>query len=140
MSKANGATAANTELAVTANSTPAFVEAYGFDPASLFDSNGFKEETVEFFKTDAMEGVEFNAFLESKISMEVKGDAKEFVRGHLITVDGPKQYYFGQHQIISAFDRNDKGKGVAAKITFEGLVKLEKGKTMNKFRIFTKSL
>lgn len=127
----------NTELVVSkVNET--MVATVGFNPFEDF-SDGFESQDVEFFKPDDFKGVELHVYLNSLVSMNIKGEDKIFVKARVKTDSDAKLYYFGQHQIITTFERNDKGRGVNAKVTFEGKEMIGV-KSLNKFKIEAKSL
>lgn len=113
----------------------------GFNPFQDTSKQGYESQDVEFFETKDMEGVEFRAILKDKIELEIKGEIKPFIRGYIEMANTVKLFHFGQHQVISTFDRNDKGKGVDCYITFEGKKAMKNSaKTLNHFSIVAKSL
>lgn len=110
----------------------------GFNPFEQFDG-GFESQDVEFFDPKELLGVELHVYLKDVISLNIKGEDKVFVRGYVKTDTDAKMYHFGQHQILATFNRNDKGMGVNAKITFEGKQMIGV-KSLNMFKIEAKSL
>lgn len=128
------------EVAVIAGSNLSL--SLGFNPfEQSLSKEGFESQDVEFFNPEGLEGVEMAVYMREITLMEIKGETKEFVKAYVQMADGEKLYYFGQHQILTTYRRNEKGKGVLAFVTFEGKRKMkDSAKTLNHFKILAKSL
>lgn len=130
------------ELSTISNENSSLISSLGFDPFE--DGNfaaGFQDQTVEFFNPTGLEGVEMEVYLQEEQKLEIKGEEKTFAVGFIKMATGVKRMFFGQHQIYTCLQRNDKGKGVLAKIVFTGKSPIKNSaKTLNNFDIFAKAL
>ncbi len=147
------------EVAVVENANVvtdvAMIHGLDLDLSAAFQNKAsFEEDTVNFlnFTENQLEGVEMQFILKRKVKMDLKdsisGEMKsqELVEGYYcMEKDGKPHWiktYLGQAQIKSAFDRFNIGNGVAAYITFKGLIKVPKQplKSMNDYLVLAKSL
>lgn len=110
------------------------------------NGQGFEDQTVEFLSEEFLSSV-FNVKLQCVmteiVSMDIKGETKDFVKLKIMTESGMKTLFAGQHQIKVAYDRNrEKSKfdAVMAYITFKGKIKMKNNsaKTLNDFEILAK--
>lgn len=100
------------------------------------DVRDFVEVTEELLSAEmleSMKGFEIPAIMLGKSPRTIKGETKDFVELAIMSENGPRNYWAGQHKFVATFDAYGAGPIL---FTFLGLEKIKgSAKTVNSIKV-----